>query len=1139
VLSASLSCLLVVVPTASAEREFSQRFGESAPGNITMASNTLMTCNATLGGAGCLASEADRSLGITALSRLNNNAWLGAHVDIDDDPSTSNSSSARLTMPSGAKVLWAGLYWVASAPAGMTVLQAKTGQFKGPGETGYTAVLASSYDAAPAVAYGYSSFLEVTDKVQELGSGTYTFGGVPARIGSGNVAAGWSLVVAYQAAGEPLRDLSVFDGSRTIGGTSLVSIPITGFKTPATGTVKSDVGIVAFEGDRGIKGDYAQVNNTVLEDALTPATNFFNSWISDCGVATPGRVPDQGNQLGFDAKIVKADGVLRNGATSAVIRAKTDGEGYQPIVATFATDLYAPNLEVTKTVKDLNGGEVRVGDELEYTLTVKNTGGDGAVATRISERAMPANTSYVSGSMKVDGSSLSDSVNADSGDADGGTGPLQVRLGSGADGASGGLIAPGASHTVKFRVTVTSIPAGGGIISNVAAINYAAQTLGTPVSVDSPRADIRVNVPDLATTKSISSSTFSNGLAASYRIAVKNVGTAATSGTTTVTDQLQPGFLNSPVVSGTGWSCSISGSSLVTCTRSDALAAGASFPNIGISVPSLDRPVNSTISNTASASTALDGDPTNDESTVSTVTGAGVSTIPVSVIADYPEVLPGNTVGVTAQFTNNGPSTATNPVLKMEAMSPEGDVRATGFTVTSSDGSVVKADCVLSQLDGQPAVVTCSPDSLARGVNVEIKIVFRPSPATALDSFDVKGTSSADNFTSGPADATETVNVIPTSDLQITKSSDVSAVDPLGTVTFTIEVTNNGPKATDAILDIRDALPVGLTAVSANWADDASGAGACAILGRSIECSKAAGPIEPPSGSGIKKITVTVVATADAGAHGLLINTATADAGPRDVDLSNNEASADVTVLPWADLELSKVGPTVMKRGGTGAFTLTVTNRGPSTATSTTVTDTIPTGLSPVAPLPKGCAALHQTVTCQAGDLTLGQSVTYGITTRAASNITPGAHLKNVAIARSTVPGRSASADDLVKILVATPANYGLGLKIYGPTASVLVGEVTKLWVKVGAGRASAAKRVVTCINLPSNVSYLWSSGSARGNRVCWQVGTLAAGKSKWLPVTVIAVASGRRSANAAADASNLPRVTDSAVVRTHYPFTG
>ena len=741
--------------------------------------------------------------------------------------------------------------------------------------------------------------------------------------------------------------------------------------------------------------------------------------------------------------------------------------------------------------------------------------------------------------MTVESSSLSDSVNADVGDADGGSGPLQVRLGAGADGVSGGLIAPGASHTVKFRVLVTSIPEGGGIISNVAAINYAAQTLGTPVSVDSPRADIRVNVPDLKITKSISSSDFSNGLSASYRISVKNVGTAATSGTTTVTDQLPAGFLVGPVVSGTGWSCSTSGSGLVTCTRSDTVAAGASYPNIGITVPSLDKPAHAVISNTAAVSTPLDGDPTNDESTVSTVSGAGVSTIPVSVIADYPEVLPGNTVGVTAQFTNNGPSTATNPVLKMEAMSPEGDVRATGFTVTSSDGSVVKADCVLSQLDGQPAVVTCSPDSLDRGVNVDIRIIFRPTPATALDSFDVKGTSTADNFTSGPSTATDTVNLIPTSDLQVTKTSDVSEVDPLGTVTFTVEVTNNGPKATDATVDIRDALPLGLTAVSAVWADDGSGSGVCSTIGRSIECANAAGPIEPSSGSGIKKITLTVVATATAGTHGLLVNTATAEAGPRDVDLSNNVASASVTVLPWADLALSKVGPTVMKRGGTGAFTLRVVNRGPSTATSTTVTDTIPTGLTPVAPLPTGCAAVHQIVTCHAGDLTLGQEATYVITTKAASNITPGAHLRNVAAAHSTVPGHSASADDLVKILVATPANYGLGLRIYAPKTSVLVGEVTKLWVKVGAGRAAGAKGTVACINLPSNVSYLWSSGSSRGNRVCWRVGTLAAGKSKWLPVTVIAVASGRRSATAAADASNLPRVTDSAVVRTHYPFTG
>lgn len=41
----------------------------------------------------------------------NNNSYTMAFVDFDTDPSTFNASAAYLDLPSGAEVLWAGLYW--------------------------------------------------------------------------------------------------------------------------------------------------------------------------------------------------------------------------------------------------------------------------------------------------------------------------------------------------------------------------------------------------------------------------------------------------------------------------------------------------------------------------------------------------------------------------------------------------------------------------------------------------------------------------------------------------------------------------------------------------------------------------------------------------------------------------------------------------------------------------------------------------------------------------------------------------------------------------------------------------------------------------------------------------------------------
>src|SRR5207249_1488320 len=63
-----------------------------------------------------------------------------------------------------------------------------------------------------------------------------------------------------------------------------------------------------------------------------------------------------------------------------------------------------------------------------------------------------------------------------------------------------------------------------------------------------------------------------------YTITVFNTGMAATSGQVTVADNI-PGGLTPVSMSGTGWTCNI-----VSCSRSDALPFGQSFPPITFTV---------------------------------------------------------------------------------------------------------------------------------------------------------------------------------------------------------------------------------------------------------------------------------------------------------------------------------------------------------------------------------------------------------------------------------------------------------------------------------------------------------------------------------------------------------------------------
>ena len=100
-----------------------------------------------------------------------------------------------------------------------------------------------------------------------------------------------------------------------------------------------------------------------------------------------------------------------------------------------------------------------------------------------------------------------------------------------------------------------------------------------------------------------------------YTIAVANVGTGPTVGTVTVTDTVPTGMTPTAVNTGVinGWTVSTIGQT-VTASRSDALAAGTSYPNLPI-VVAVDPAAPSSLTNTAAVAgggetnTANDSDP--------------------------------------------------------------------------------------------------------------------------------------------------------------------------------------------------------------------------------------------------------------------------------------------------------------------------------------------------------------------------------------------------------------------------------------------------------------------------------------------------------------------------------------------------
>ena len=181
---------------------------------------------------------------------------------------------------------------------------------------------------------------------------------VVTNVGATDVHAGWSLVVAYANPADPPRNLTVFDGYLAVeSGKASVTADVDGFLTPRTGPVRTSVGAVAWEGDANLVGDQMLLNGKALSNNANPATNAFNSTISAFGEYVTTGTPGYTNLMGVDADLFGADATyLPNGSTSAKVQVTTNGDRILLSTRTFATELFAPNLETRKTVEDVSAG---------------------------------------------------------------------------------------------------------------------------------------------------------------------------------------------------------------------------------------------------------------------------------------------------------------------------------------------------------------------------------------------------------------------------------------------------------------------------------------------------------------------------------------------------------------------------------------------------------------------------------------------------------------------------------------------------------------------------------------------------------------------------------------------------------------
>ena len=255
----------------------------------------------------------------------------------------------------------------------------------------------------------------------------------------------------------------------------------------------------------------------------------------------------------------------------------------------------------------------------------------------------------------------------------------------------------------------------------------------------------------------------------------------------------------------------------------------------------------------------------------------------------------------------------------------------------------------------------------------------------------------------------------------------MTSVDPGGTTTYTIVVSNNGPSNVTGAT-VADILPAAITSDTFTAVGSGGASGFTASGSGNINDT-----VNLPVGG---TITYTLHANIASSATGTLVNTATVTAptGVTDPNPGNNTATDTDTLTPQVTLAVVKTdGSLTYTPGGIATYTVTITDTGASDAANVTLSDALPPGVT-----------LTANVTCVAnGSANCGTvNGSIGGTSLGTTGATLSAGMGNSLV--FTVPVAFASdmtADPLVN--TATATDVASGATASGTDSDTLASQVT------------------------------------------------------------------------------------------------
>lgn len=356
-------------------------------------------------------------------------------------------------------------------------------------------------------------------------------------------------------------------------------------------------------------------------------------------------------------------------------------------------------------------------------------------------------------------------------------------------------------------------------------------------------------------------------------------------------------------------------------------------------------------------------------------------------------------------------------------------------------------------------------------------------------------------------------------DLSITKTDGVATATPGGSVTYTITASNAGADPVTGAT-VADTFPALLTCT---WTCAGAGGGTCTAAGS----GNINDLVNLPSGG---SVTYTASCAVSAAAAGTLSNTATVASSVTDPVPANNSATDTDTLVPQADLGITKTdGVTTAVPGQSVTYSITASNPGPSNAPGSTVADTFPAAATCTwTCIGSGGASCTAAGSGNIGDLAnlpVGGSVTY----TAACSILASAtgSLSNTATVASAITDPNPANNSATDTDTLVP-QLGLSMaKSDGLVTAVAGQAITYTVTASNAGPSSAASATVTDTFPAAFTGAVWTCASA-GGATCTAAGSGDLVDAVALPVggSVIYTINGTLSAAFTGILSNTATVT-------------